>query len=257
MEKIQLSEKWIVTLLLFKDLLIHVRDVSHPETENQKMNVLNVLKNLEVPDRLMSSIIEVHNKTDLIQEYGENAPTQYCAKVLGMCRICWNINKIYVYFVSRCTHVFVCVYIYISIYSIFYLKTSRFLTFSKRSQPLILEFGLVSQIVLDFLSFPSCVQLSVHWLLSTSCLCSVGAWPGDTEDGGGGWGGEFGEKSLVEYSRGSQHSTVKVWNSWLAAEFLCLSSITFLTSVVFLQLAVQRGRCPRRSGQRRHWHGRR
>lgn len=133
MEKIQLSEKWIVTLLLFKDLLIHVRDVSHPETENQKMNVLNVLKNLEVPDRLMSSIIEVHNKTDLIQEYGENAPTQYCAKVLGMCRICWNINKIYVYFVSRCTHVFVCVYIYKYIFYILFknIQISNFFqTFS-------------------------------------------------------------------------------------------------------------------------------
>uniref|UniRef100_A0A3P8V7L2 Putative GTP-binding protein 6 n=1 Tax=Cynoglossus semilaevis TaxID=244447 RepID=A0A3P8V7L2_CYNSE len=67
----QLIDSFSATLedIKHSDLLIHVRDVSHPETENQKMNVLNVLKNLEVPDRLMSSIIEVHNKTDLIQDY--------------------------------------------------------------------------------------------------------------------------------------------------------------------------------------------
>ncbi|KAM9384699.1 putative GTP-binding protein 6 [Pholidichthys leucotaenia] len=51
------------------DVLIHVRDISHPETVNQKVNVLNILKNLEIPDRLMSSMIEVHNKTDLIDNY--------------------------------------------------------------------------------------------------------------------------------------------------------------------------------------------
>lgn len=49
-----------------QDLLVHVRDISHPETVNQKVNVLNVLKNLQIPDRLVSSMIEVHNKIDLI-----------------------------------------------------------------------------------------------------------------------------------------------------------------------------------------------
>ncbi|KAM9849317.1 putative GTP-binding protein 6 [Aulostomus maculatus] len=51
------------------DLLIHVRDISHPETVNQKVNVLNILKNLQTPERLMSSMIEVHNKIDLIDNY--------------------------------------------------------------------------------------------------------------------------------------------------------------------------------------------
>uniref|UniRef100_A0A7N9AT66 Putative GTP-binding protein 6 n=1 Tax=Mastacembelus armatus TaxID=205130 RepID=A0A7N9AT66_9TELE len=40
------------------DLLVHVRDISHPETVNQKANVLKVLKNLQIPDRLMNSMIE-------------------------------------------------------------------------------------------------------------------------------------------------------------------------------------------------------
>ncbi|TMS20076.1 Putative GTP-binding protein 6 [Larimichthys crocea] len=57
------------------DLLVHVRDISHPETVNQKMNVLNVLKNLQIPDRLMSSMIEVHNKIDLIDSYQFTEPS--------------------------------------------------------------------------------------------------------------------------------------------------------------------------------------
>lgn len=56
------------SFLHFQDLLLHVRDISHPETVNQKVNVLNVLKSLQIPDRLMSSMIEVHNKIDLIDK---------------------------------------------------------------------------------------------------------------------------------------------------------------------------------------------
>lgn len=53
---------------LRQDLLVHVRDISHPETINQKVNVLNVLRNLQMPDKLMNSMIEVHNKIDLIDK---------------------------------------------------------------------------------------------------------------------------------------------------------------------------------------------
>ncbi|XP_056132494.1 putative GTP-binding protein 6 [Lampris incognitus] len=56
------------------DLIVHVRDISHPETVNQKVNVLNVLKNLQIPDRLMSSMIEVHNKVDLLENYQPSEP---------------------------------------------------------------------------------------------------------------------------------------------------------------------------------------
>ncbi|XP_030646950.1 putative GTP-binding protein 6 [Chanos chanos] len=67
----QLIDSFSATLedVAHSDLLVHVRDVSHPETVNQKVNVLNVLKSLQIPERLMNSIIEVHNKIDLIQEY--------------------------------------------------------------------------------------------------------------------------------------------------------------------------------------------
>ncbi|XP_074524967.1 putative GTP-binding protein 6 [Halichoeres trimaculatus] len=67
----QLIDSFSATLedIKHSDLLIHVRDISHPETVNQKVNVLQVLRNLQIPDRLISSMIEVHNKTDLIDNY--------------------------------------------------------------------------------------------------------------------------------------------------------------------------------------------
>ncbi|XP_034287297.1 putative GTP-binding protein 6 isoform X1 [Pantherophis guttatus] len=51
------------------DLIVHVRDVSHPETSLQKKTVLSVLKNLNIPNHLLESIIEVHNKVDLVDRY--------------------------------------------------------------------------------------------------------------------------------------------------------------------------------------------
>ncbi|KAF7650751.1 hypothetical protein LDENG_00121380 [Lucifuga dentata] len=72
----QLIDSFSATLedIKHSDLLIHVRDISHPETVNQKVNVLNILKNLQIPDRLMSSMIEVHNKVDLIDNYQSAEP---------------------------------------------------------------------------------------------------------------------------------------------------------------------------------------
>ncbi|KAK2835924.1 hypothetical protein Q5P01_016408 [Channa striata] len=67
----QLIDSFSATLedIKHSDLLLHVRDISHPETVNQKVNVLNVLKNLQIPDRLMNSMIEIHNKIDLVDNY--------------------------------------------------------------------------------------------------------------------------------------------------------------------------------------------
>ncbi|XP_077054577.1 putative GTP-binding protein 6 isoform X1 [Siphateles boraxobius] len=72
----QLIDSFSATLedVTHSDLIIHVRDISHPETVNQKVNVLNVLKNLQIPERLLNSIIEVHNKIDLIEGYEASDP---------------------------------------------------------------------------------------------------------------------------------------------------------------------------------------
>lgn len=55
--------------VVHSDVIVHVRDISHPETIPQKESVLAVLNNLEIPRSLLDSIIEVHNKVDLIDGY--------------------------------------------------------------------------------------------------------------------------------------------------------------------------------------------
>lgn len=72
----QLIDSFSATLedITHSDLLVHVRDISHPEAVNQKANVLRVLKNLQIPPRLLSSMIEVHNKIDLLDNYESSDP---------------------------------------------------------------------------------------------------------------------------------------------------------------------------------------
>ncbi|XP_078686670.1 putative GTP-binding protein 6 [Branchiostoma floridae x Branchiostoma belcheri] len=48
------------------DLIVHIRDVSHPDTANQKHNVLEVLNNLQLPQHLLDNMIEANNKIDLL-----------------------------------------------------------------------------------------------------------------------------------------------------------------------------------------------
>ncbi|KAH1187185.1 putative GTP-binding protein 6 isoform X1 [Mauremys mutica] len=66
-----LIESFSATLddVAYSDLIVHVRDISHPETVLQKASVLSVLKNLNLPSHLLDSVVEVHNKVDLIERY--------------------------------------------------------------------------------------------------------------------------------------------------------------------------------------------
>lgn len=48
------------------DLILHVRDIAHPDTESQSMDVLKVLKDLEVEHTYEEGGIEVLNKCDLL-----------------------------------------------------------------------------------------------------------------------------------------------------------------------------------------------
>ncbi|XP_072900259.1 putative GTP-binding protein 6 [Hemitrygon akajei] len=64
------------------DIIVHVRDISHPETTNQKVNVLNVLKNLQLSNQLLNSIIEVHNKIDLVDSYQQTDPNAIAVSAL-------------------------------------------------------------------------------------------------------------------------------------------------------------------------------
>ena len=50
------------------DILVHIRDISHPYTEVQKRTVINVLKEINYPiERLKKRYIEVWNKIDLME----------------------------------------------------------------------------------------------------------------------------------------------------------------------------------------------
>lgn len=50
--------------VLEADLLLHVRDITHADTEEQKRDVESVLKRLFASDKLSDNVIEVLNKTD-------------------------------------------------------------------------------------------------------------------------------------------------------------------------------------------------
>ena len=52
--------------VLEADVLVHVRDISHPGTEAQARDVLKVLQDLGVSDDALERMIEVHNKIDLL-----------------------------------------------------------------------------------------------------------------------------------------------------------------------------------------------
>ncbi|XP_026309124.2 putative GTP-binding protein 6, partial [Piliocolobus tephrosceles] len=58
-----------------QDLIVHVRDVSHPEVELQKRSVLSTLHSLQLPARLLDSMVEVHNKVDLVPGYSPTEPS--------------------------------------------------------------------------------------------------------------------------------------------------------------------------------------
>ena len=66
------------------DIIIHVRDIAHPETDEQKADVVDVLHDLGIREYDNQAMIEVHNKIDLldhdIDTDGKDAgPIPFCA----------------------------------------------------------------------------------------------------------------------------------------------------------------------------------
>lgn len=50
--------------VLSADLIIHVRDISHPQSAEQARSVREVLHDLDMSDEMIAGMIEFHNKTD-------------------------------------------------------------------------------------------------------------------------------------------------------------------------------------------------
>ncbi|XP_062939964.1 putative GTP-binding protein 6 isoform X2 [Cynocephalus volans] len=79
-----LIESFSATLedVAHSDLIVHVRDVSHPETELQKASVLSTLQGLGLPAPLLDSVVEVHNKVDLVPGYSPAEPNVLAVSAL-------------------------------------------------------------------------------------------------------------------------------------------------------------------------------
>lgn len=54
--------------VLEADLILHVRDISHPETEAQNQDVLDVLKELGLESVVEEGLLEAQNKIDLVED---------------------------------------------------------------------------------------------------------------------------------------------------------------------------------------------
>jgi GTP-binding protein HflX len=56
--------------VLEADLIVHVRDISHPESNAQRQDVIEVLRDLGITEERLCEIIEVRNKADLLGSRG-------------------------------------------------------------------------------------------------------------------------------------------------------------------------------------------
>ena len=54
-------------ITVLQDLVVHVRDLSHPDTTYQRMNVLETVKTM-LSEEQIDSMIEVCNKMDKLEQ---------------------------------------------------------------------------------------------------------------------------------------------------------------------------------------------
>ena len=66
--------------VLEADILVHVRDIAHPEAEAQKADVDKVLAELGVDERRRQGMMEVLNKTDLLDAEGRERLANLAAR---------------------------------------------------------------------------------------------------------------------------------------------------------------------------------
>lgn len=74
--------------VLSADLVLHVRDCSHPDTQAQKQDVEAVLKDLGLQDQVAAGLPEVMNKIDLLPQVERQAllsRTAYRAHIFPVC----------------------------------------------------------------------------------------------------------------------------------------------------------------------------
>jgi len=73
--------------VLDADLILHVRDISHTDTDAQAEDVLEILNTLGVEDEKSDSMIEVWNKLDLLEEDSRTARMTIADRSPQICAI--------------------------------------------------------------------------------------------------------------------------------------------------------------------------
>ena len=73
--------------VLDADLILHVRDISHTDTDAQAEDVLEILNTLGVKDEKSDSMIEVWNKLDLLEEDSRTARMTIADRSPQICAI--------------------------------------------------------------------------------------------------------------------------------------------------------------------------
>ncbi len=66
--------------VLEADIILHVRDIAHPESEEQANDVMSVLKELGVSEERRSNVVEVWNKIDLLEPEQADALSEECLR---------------------------------------------------------------------------------------------------------------------------------------------------------------------------------
>ncbi|MEM1342943.1 MAG: GTPase HflX [Pseudomonadota bacterium] len=83
---VQLVAAFRATLeeVLEADLIVHVRDIAHPDTEAQRQDVLGVLNELGVEADKIETAIEAHNKIDLLDPERAEATRRMAEREAGV-----------------------------------------------------------------------------------------------------------------------------------------------------------------------------
>lgn len=82
----RLIEPFVATLedAMFADVIVHVRDMSHPNVQVQKQHVETTLKNLNVNKDLLDCVINVGNKIDRLENVKEDDDSVLISCTTGM-----------------------------------------------------------------------------------------------------------------------------------------------------------------------------
>ena len=76
-----------------QDLIVHVRDASHPHSHAQRANVLKVLHQLNLKPKLLDNMIEVLNKTDKV----DTSTSQHLASRWGLYKVTCTLCDYMIY----------------------------------------------------------------------------------------------------------------------------------------------------------------